>query len=124
MNWKPEDYPSVSPYLLVREAEVTLAFVEQVFGAERLRLHMRKEGQGVMHAEARIDDSVIMMGEVAQSQEAHVHIYVPDAEAAFARALAAGGQVIQPLLRQADGDYRGGVAEGNGVIWWIAQEGG
>ena len=122
MAWKPDGYTAVSPYLLVRDAEHTLRFLEAVFDAERLRIHPRENGEGIMHAEARVDDSVIMMGEVPEAGEAHVHIYVPDADATFDKALSAGGQVIQPMKRSGDGDYRGGIADGNGVIWWIAAQ--
>ena len=122
MTWKPESYTSVSPYLMVRDAEATLRFLEAVFGATRLRVHLREDGPGIAHAEARIDDSVIMMGEVPEAGEAHVHVYVRDADATFARALAAGGTEVQPLSRSGDGDYRGGVADGNGAVWWISTQ--
>ena len=122
MTWKPESYTSVSPYLMVRNAEATLKFLEAVFGATRLRVHLREDGPGIAHAEARIDDSVIMMGEVPEAGEAHVHVYVGDVEVAFARALAAGGTEVQPLRRSGDGDYRGGVADGNGAVWWISTQ--
>lgn len=122
MTWKPDDYSSVSPYLMVRDAEATLRFLETVFDATRLRVHQRENGSGVEHAEARIDGNVIMMGEVPESAEAHVHVYVPDAEATFERALSAGGTVVQELRRSGDGDHRGGIADGNGIVWWISTQ--
>ena len=122
MSWKPEGYSSVSPYLIVRDAEATLRFLEQVFGATRLRVHHRPGGNGIEHAEARVDDTVIMMGEAPDAGDAHVHIYVPDADVAFAAAEAAGGSVVQPLQRSGDGDYRGGIADGNGAVWWISTQ--
>ena len=122
MTWKPDGYPSVSPYLLVRDADATLRFLEQVFGASRLRVIANDDGKGINHAEARIDDSVIMMGEMPDAPDSHVHVYVEDAEAAFARAEAAGGTVVQPLRRSGDGDYRGGIADGNGAVWWISTQ--
>jgi uncharacterized glyoxalase superfamily protein PhnB len=122
MTWKPESYSSVSPYLMVRDAQTTLRFVETVFGATRLRVHHRKNGNGIEHAEARIDDSVIMMGEVTESVVAHVHVYVPDALAAFERGLAAGGTVVQDPRSAGDGDHRGGIADGNGIVWWISTQ--
>jgi PhnB protein len=122
MTWKPDSYTSVSPYLMVRDAETTLRFVEAVFGATRLRVHRRENGQGIAHAETRIDDSVIMMGEVPEAVEVHVHVYVPDAVAAFERGLSAGGTVVQELRRSGDGDHRGGIADGNGVVWWISTQ--
>jgi uncharacterized glyoxalase superfamily protein PhnB len=107
------------PYLIVRDAEATLRFLEAVFDATRLRVHHRVEGGGIEHAEARIDDTVVMMGEMPDAGEAHVHVYVPDASATFAKAIRAGGTVVQELRRTGDGDHRGGVADGNGPVWWI-----
>ncbi len=121
MGWKPDNYPTVSPYLIVRDAEATLRFLEKVFAATRLRVHPRAGG-GIEHAEARVDDSVIMMGEMPDADTAHVHIYVAEADATFARAVEAGGQVVQEMTRSGDGDYRGGIADGNGIVWWISTQ--
>jgi len=120
--FKPDGYNSAAPYLIVRDAEQTLTFLEAVFGAERLRVHPRPDGAGIQHAEARVDDSIIMMGEMPDGPESHVHVYVADVEAIFARAQKAGGTVVQELQRQGDGDYRGGIADGNGAIWWVSQQ--
>lgn len=120
MTSKPNDYSTVSPYLLVEDAETSLRFLEHVFSATRLRVFEREDGAGVAHAEARIGDTVVMMGEVPNSSQAHVHVYVEDADDAFARAVAAGGTVVQDLRRSSDGDYRGGIADGNGIVWWIS----
>ncbi|MEJ6393480.1 VOC family protein [Gymnodinialimonas sp. 2305UL16-5] len=106
----------------MRDAETTLRFLETVFDATRLRVHQRDSGSGVEHAEARIDGNAIMMGEVPEAAEAHVHVYVPDAEAAFERALSAGRKVVQELRRSGDGDHRGGIADGNGIVWWISTQ--
>lgn len=122
MTRKPDNYSSVSPYLMVRDAESTLSFLETVFDATRLRVHRRENGSGVEYAEARIGDSVIMMGEVSEAAEAHIHVYVPDAEATFERALSAGGTIVQELRRSGDGDHRGGIAHGNGIVWWISTQ--
>ncbi len=120
-NWKPAGYSSASPYLMVADAEATMAFADQTFQAERLRVHYRDDG-GILHAEFRIDDTVIMMGEVAEAQPAHVHVYVRDAETCFAKAVASNGTIVQEMKRSGDGDYRGGVADPNGIVWWISQQ--
>ncbi|KAA0916622.1 VOC family protein [Aquicoccus porphyridii] len=122
MTWKPAGYSSVSPYLIVHDAEATLRFLETVFSATRLRVHPRKDGTGIKHAEARVDDTVIMMGEMPDAGETHVHVYVADAEKTFADAIHAGGQIVQELKRSGDGDYRGGIADGNGAVWWISTQ--
>ena len=118
-TYKLAGYPSVSPYLSVRDAERTLSFLEAVFDAERLRVIRRDDGS-IEDAEARIDDSVVMMGEMPDGPDTSIHIYVADVDAVFNRAKAAGGMVVQAPLNKGDGDYRGGIADGNGAIWWIA----
>lgn len=120
-DYKPAGYTSLSPYLTVPDAQRTLDFVAAVFGAEPLRLHRRDDGS-VMHAEARIDDTVLMMGEAEGGPKANVHVYVGDVEVAFRRALEAGGTVVQPLELKPDGDRRGGVDDGNNTVWWLSRQ--
>ncbi|WP_226575045.1 VOC family protein [Acuticoccus sediminis] len=121
MTYKPDGYTSVAPYLIVRSAEATLSFLEATLGAERLRI-IPRDGGGVMHAEARIDDTVVMMGEMPEGQPANVHVYVPDVDATFARALAAGGTAVQAPDEKGDGDRRGGVNDPNGITWWFSTQ--
>jgi len=79
-----------------------------------------------MHAEVRIDDSVAMIGggaTSAQSGAPHIHLYVPDALAAFDRAVATGAIVVQePTRKRRDDDLRGGVRDPWGTTWWIASQ--
>ena len=79
---KPKDYPSVSPYLVVKGAARTIQFLKETFDAVELRSFPDDEGK-LMHAEVRIDDSVVMLGDSAPSwppTNAQVHVYVPDVE--------------------------------------------
>ena len=122
MPHKPDGYPSVSPYLIVRDAERSLRFMEQVFDAARLRVIARADGTGIIHAEARIEDSVVMMGEMPGGPDTNIHVYVSDVDATLARAKAAGGTVVQEPVRKDDPDYRGAVADDNGAVWWVAQQ--
>jgi PhnB protein len=119
---KPDGYPDVSAYLLVDDARAVLDFCAAVFGAEDLRVIEREDGGGIMHAETRIGDSVVMMGEMPGGPEAHLHLYLADADAAFDRAVAAGAEVVQPMTEKGDGDRRGGVRGPGGVTWWIARQ--
>lgn len=121
MAYKPDGYTSVAPYLLVRDARATLAFVATVFDAERLRVIERDDGS-IMHAEARIDDTVVMMGETPDGEPAHVHVYVQDVDAAFAKALATGGTEVQAVGETGDGDRRGGVTDPSGTTWWLSTQ--
>ena len=117
MAHKPDGYTDVSPYLLVRDIEATLSFLEAAFGATRLRLFTHDDGTP-MHAEARIGDSVVMMGQTEDATPAHVHVYVPDVRATYAAALAAGARSIQEPLDQGDGDLRAGLCDPQGTMWW------
>ncbi len=117
---RPDGHGDVSPYLIVADAQAVLDFLDAVFAAPALRIERAPDGR-IEHAEARVGDGVVMMGEAPGGGGAHVHVYVADPEAAFARALAAGGTQVQPLERHGDGDLRGGVADGHGTTWWIAR---
>ncbi len=124
VQWKPEGYPSVSPYLIVKGAERVAEFAKQTFEAEVLRRYERADGS-IMHMELRMQDSVIMLGEALEGwppAPSHLHVYVPDVRAAFERALEAGGSVIQEPVRQDDPDRRGGVLDPGGNTWWIATQ--
>lgn len=123
--WKPEGYPAMSPYLICPEAEALIGFVAAAFGGVLLRRFDRPDGS-LMHAEMRIDDSVLMIGggaTAARAEGAHLHLYVPDVAAAFARALAAGATAVQePRRKTSDDDLRGGVRDPFGTTWWLAAQ--
>ena len=121
MSYKPAGHTSVAPYLIVPDADVILAFVREVFGSEPLHVHRDPEGR-LRHAEVRIDDTVVMCGSSEGVAPAHVHVYLPDVDAACARALAAGGREVKPVADQPDGDRRGGVADPSGTTWWLSTE--
>lgn len=123
--WKPEGYSSVSPYLICADPEGLIAFLVAVFGAGQVRRFDRPDGS-LMHAEMRIDDSIVMVGGGATqhlSSEVHIHLYVPDAAAVYERALAQGAEAVQPPMRKsADDDLRGGFKDPAGNIWWVATQ--
>ncbi len=119
MTYKPEGYTDLAPYLLVKDAHAVLSFCEAVFGATRLRVIPGEAG--IMHAECRIGDTVLMMGE-ADGPPAMVHLYLPDPDAAFERALAAGAEIIQPMMEKGDGDRRGGVRAPDGTQWFLSRQ--
>lgn len=120
MAYKPDGYTDLAPYLLVNDAEAVLKFCEKVLGATRLRVIPDGSG-GIMHAECRIGDTVLMMGE-AGGPPATLHLYLADPDAAFKRAVACGAEVIQPMMEKGDGDRRGGVRGPDGTQWFLAQQ--
>lgn len=119
---KPDGYTSVSPYLIVDGAERTIEFLVRVFGAVELRRFPDDSGR-LMHAEVRIDDTVLMLADSNEgwpAVPAHVHIYVPDVDAVYQRALTAGATSAQEPVKKDDADKRGGVKDAGGTTWWIA----
>ena len=124
MAFKPEGYNSASSYLLVEGAQATVDFLKAVFNAQPLRIVPGEHGR-LRHAEVRIDDSVVMLADAIDgwpAVRAHVHVYVADVDAAWARAMQAGGTPVQAPARKDDGDKRGGVRDPGGTTWWISQQ--
>jgi PhnB protein len=120
-TYKPAGYTSVAPYLVVSGAAGTIAFLVRAFGA--IELQRFEAGGGLlMHAEVRLDDTVIMLADATEqfpAAPAHVHIYVPDVDSTYARALAAGATAVQEPVQKDDPDKRGGVRDAGGTTWWI-----
>lgn len=121
MPYKPEGYTSVAPYLIVSDATALLDFVARVFGSEPVYV-VRAEDGGIRHAEVRIDDTILMCGEADGAPASNVHVYLDDVDAAFARALDAGGTEVEPVSEKGDGDRRGGVADPSGTVWWLSTQ--
>jgi PhnB protein len=122
--FKPEKYTSVAPYLVVDGAARTIDFLERVFGAERLR-RFDAPNDKVIHAEVRIDDTVVMLTDGAPDWPpipSHVHVYVKDVDATYRRALDAGATSVQEPVKKEDADKRGGVKDAGGTTWWIATQ--
>ncbi len=121
-TFKLTGYPTVSPYLIVSDAAATIRFLEQVFGAKLLRSFPDAQGR-LMHAEVRLDDSVLMLADSAPEWPpvpSYVHVYVADVDATYAGALAAGAASVQVPEKKDDEDKRGGVRDAGGTTWWIA----
>jgi uncharacterized glyoxalase superfamily protein PhnB len=123
MTHKPQGHTSVSPYLIVDGARETIEFLGRVFGGAELRRFADAAGK-IVHAEVRIDDSVLMIADgvpgVWPSVPSHVHVYVPDVDATYRLALEAGAESVQEPAQKEDEDKRGGVKDPGGTTWWIA----
>ena len=104
MQYKPENYSTVSPYLVVNGAGATIEFLVKVFNAVELRRFPDASGK-LLHAEVRIDDTVIMLGDAAEGwppTPAHVHIYVRDVDVTYQQAIEAGATSIQEPVQKED----------------------
>ena len=123
--WKPAGYSSVSPYLIATDAQRVIEFLQAAFGAIQLRRYDKPDGT-IIHAEVKIDDTVVMIGEAAKewpALNAHIHVYVRDADETYRKAIAAGGTSAQePKQQDGDPDRRGGVRDPSGNTWWMSSQ--
>ncbi len=126
----PQGFHTLTPHLVVRNADQAIEFYKKAFGAEVIGDVARMPNGKVMHALLRIGDSNLMlndempeMGAMAPasgSSPVTIHIYTPDVDAAFDRATSAGAQVKMPLADQFWGDRYGVVTDPSGHQWSIA----
>ena len=120
----PEGSHSVTPTLVVTNADKFIDFVKQVFRAsEPGRRFMTPDGK-IMHATVKIGDSTIMLSDVMGGMEptrAGLFVYTEDVDEAYSRALKLGAKSVQKLADQFWGDRAGAVADPFGNFWWIAK---
>jgi PhnB protein len=115
-----ENRRAVTPYITVHQPAELIDFVTHAFGAIE---HFRASGSaGGMHAEVSIGDSIVMIGgaEHIEPKPTAIHLYVPDVDQAYARALEAGGKSLMPVADQPYGERSGGVEDAHGNRWYIA----
>ncbi|MGH9557497.1 MAG: VOC family protein [Terriglobales bacterium] len=118
----PEGFRSVTLGLQVRGSAGMLDFVKQAFAAEETLCERTPDGN-ILHAMLRIGDSVVELGEAHgpfPPLRCGIHMYVPDADAVYERALAAGGKSVYPMTDQPYGERSGGVEDAWGNQWYIA----
>lgn len=125
----PEGYHSVTPYLIVRGAARAIEYYARAFGAtERFRIDA--PGGKIGHAELLIGDSPVMLAdeypemghvgpEALGGAAVSMMLYVDDADAVFARAVAAGGVEVRPVQDQFYGDRTGTLRDPFGHVWSI-----
>ncbi len=125
VNPIPPGFRTVTPYLVAQNGPALLEFAKQAFGGEET---FRIVGSaGGLHGEIRIGDSMLMMGGGIPGKEFHatpnthaLHIYVEDADAVCAQALAAGATLIDAPRDQEYGERSASVKDPAGNIWYIA----
>jgi len=126
----PAGFHSLTPHLNVNGAAAFMEFLKKAFNAVEID---RSPGPGgkLMHATVKIGDSMLMFSDdfseefhmppvVRGNLPLHLHLYVPDADATFAQAVAAGAQVKMPLADQFWGDRYGHLVDPFGFYWAIA----
>ncbi len=122
VNPIPDGYHTVTPYLLVAGVPKLIEFMKKAFGGEETECMAMEDGT-VMHAQVKIGDSIIMMGDPRGQCEptpASLYLYAPDTDAVYRRAIEAGGESVMEPTDQFYGDRNAGVKDPVGNTWWIA----
>ena len=112
---------SVIPYLIIPRASEFLQFAKDVFGAVETLKSMREGTEEIMHAEIKIGESTIMVGESSKDwapRPASLYTIVDEADAIYNIAISRGAKSI---LSMEDKPYgrTGGVEDPFGNVWWI-----
>jgi uncharacterized glyoxalase superfamily protein PhnB len=119
----PDGLHTLTPYLLVQDVPRLLKFLAKAFDAEIVHRMDRLDGS-TAHAQVRIGDSVVMMGEPMgdlPAMPASLYLYVTDCDAIYQRAIQAGGiSYMPPTTMRFSGQRYGGVKDPAGNLWWIA----
>lgn len=123
--YKPAGYNSVSPYFIVDGAQKLIDFLVQLFDGKELRKYKREDGT-IMHAEVKIDDSVIMISDATEEYPPVtiiMHVYVPDVNTTYIKALKLGASELQkPKNNEGDPDNRGTFLDFAGNMWSVSTQ--
>lgn len=117
----PEGYSSVSPWVISRDTAALIEFAKAAFDAEEIA-RVADENGVIGHAEFRIGDSAVLAFDAKPNwpdTPAFLRLYVEDADAAFASAIAAGGTSVTEVTHLPWGDRVGRVRDPLGNLWWI-----
>jgi uncharacterized glyoxalase superfamily protein PhnB len=116
-----DTYRTVTPYLVVADADLELVFLKAAFGGVETQCH-RNSDNSVMHAEIQIGDSLVMLGQAGdqwKALNAALYLWVQNVDGTYAKALQAGAQSQSPPEDKPYGHRNAGVVDRNGITWWI-----
>ena len=119
----PAGFGTVAPYFSVRNAPAFVDFLVGGLGGVRVGTHLRPDGS-VANAQVRWGDTTVMVGESREAADLSaiaLILYVENADAAVAQAVAHGAMAIMDVSDQPYGDRQGGVADKWGMTWWLSQ---
>ena len=121
---------TITPYLLYEDVDAALAFLSKAFGFKEV-LRYTGEGGYVNHAEARLGDAAIYLGDPGDEyrnpkklgqETVGLYVLVDDVDAHCERARAAGAEIVEEPTDQEYGDRRYGAVDPEGHHWWFAQQ--
>lgn len=121
-EWTPRGYSSVVPTLRAEQAESLLIFLQDVFDGDVLQRAMDDNGK-LTHAEVRIGNAMIEVSDANETwpaTETSLHVFVPNVDECFGRALETGAIPLYEPVDMPYGERSGGVKDPFGNSWFIA----
>lgn len=121
-NYVPRSYKTLNVLLTVPNAQKAIEFYNSAFGAEVV-MELRDDDQNIVHAEIRIEDTVIMIHQgssINDSSSVTLQLYVGDVEGVVEEAVSAGAEVISPITEKFYGDRAGKLKDPFGLTWIIS----
>lgn len=118
----PPGFGSVTPYFFVNGAERFLAFLISGLGGTEILRHMN--GPRIANAQVRLGTSTVMVSEASAAfpaMQSSQYLYVDNADAAMARALASGASCIMEVADMPYQDRQGGIRDQWGNLWWLSE---
>lgn len=127
----PEGYTTVTPIFVVKDARKAIDFYKKAFGAVERHVLPNTNGSGIMHAELKIGNAIIMLGEENSDSKCRsaeklggspvsFYIYVNDVDSAFKKAVDAGAKKHMDVKEMFWGDRMGSVTDPFGYSWSLA----
>ena len=124
-QYKPKNYNSLSPYLIIDNAQKLVDLLISIFDAKTLRRFDQENGK-IAHIELQLDDTVIMISDSTENYQANntmLHIYVPNVFETFDKAIETGCEIIEkPINKQGDPDTRGAFYDFAGNYWAVSTQ--
>jgi PhnB protein len=121
-SYIPKGFHSLTPYLIVEDAEALVKFIKEAFDGEEVLL-MKGDDGAIMHGAFKIGDSMVELGSAKSPWKplaAGLHLYVKDTDKTYQQALDAGGTSLYEPKDMFYGERSGGVADPCGNQWYIA----
>lgn len=124
-TYKPDNYNSLSPYLIIDNAQKLVDLLTVIFAAKTLRRFDHENGK-IAHIELQLDHTVIMISDSTENYGANktmLHIYVPDVFKTFDKAIENGCvEIEKPINKQGDPDTRGSFYDFAGNYWAVSTQ--
>lgn len=118
----PEGCQTVTPYLVVDNAQGLLEFIKNAFDGN-VTFVTKRDDDKIMHSTVTIGDSTLMISDTMEGMEAHtamLYLYLENVDAVFQKAVKAKATSVREPMTEFYGDRAGAVKDEWGNIWWIA----